>query len=81
MKKAERWQHLEKLENDANVLAAPGGQLILAHFMDVTASDDYLSIAGSVDACNHVEQRRFTVPRRPNNGHEFSLVDVKRQSF
>ncbi len=78
---AERRQQLKELEDDAQMFATPDGQLVFGHRMHRLAGDDDLPLAGVVDAGDHVEQRRFAVARRADDGHELAGHDVERDAF
>ena len=78
MQQAERRQHLEKLEDNAHMFAAPGGQLVFAHLVHFAAGNDHCSGGGVVDAGNHIQQGRFAIARGTDDGYKFPFFNVER---
>ena len=56
---------MEELEDDADLAAAPLGELVLAQRVHRLAQDDHFAGGGAVDAGDHVEQGRFAAARGP----------------
>src|SRR5689334_10843186 len=71
----ERRKQLEELEDDAKVLAAPGCKLILRHLVNGCAIDEDLTGGGTVDTCDHVQQRGFAAARLADYAHELTGID------
>jgi hypothetical protein len=60
-------QQLEELEHDPDVLPAPRGELLLAHLIDPPATDGNRPGGWTIDACDHVDDRRFAAAGRPHD--------------
>src|SRR5262249_18337544 len=57
--RGERGQELEKLKDDADMLATPASELVLAHLAHLAPREDDAPAGGPVDASQEVEQRRL----------------------
>ena len=68
---------LEELEDDAHVFAPPGGQLVLAHFVDFVSGDNHLAIGRAIDAGDHVEQGRLARSRQADDSQKLAILDLK----
>jgi hypothetical protein len=77
LQQAQGRQHLKELKDDADVLAAPGGETIFIHPVDPLAGHDDLAARRSIDARDHVEQGGFAVARRPDNRQKFTGLYLK----
>ena len=62
LERGQRRQQLEELEHDADVPAAPDGELLLAQQMDLLAVDRHRPVRRPVDAGDHVHDRATCRP-------------------
>lgn len=49
--------------------------------MDIFSTDDHLSIAGVIDSRNHVQERRFTIARWPDDHEKLTAMHLKGNAF
>src|SRR3990172_620654 len=70
-------QELEKLEDDAQLEAAPLRHLVLAQAMHGGVADPHLARSRSIDAGDHVKQGGLAAARFANDGDEFAFVDFQ----
>ena len=77
MQQAERRQHLEELEDDAHMLAAPGCQLVFAQLVHRLAGDDHLPGGWPVDAGDHIQQGGFAVAGGADDGDKLAGLTLK----
>ena len=76
----QRGQHrdqIELLEDEADVLVAPAGDLAVAERAQVLAEDADLAAGGPVHGGDQVQQRGFARARRPHERDELALVDLE----
>ena len=71
--RGEHGDQVVELEDEADVAAAPAGELALRELRHVGAGHDHLARRGPVDAGDQVEQRRLARARRAHQGHELAL--------
>ncbi len=62
-------------------MPTPQRHFILTQFIETFSRHLYLATGRSVDARDHIEQGRFAVAGRADNGDEFTGHDIKGQSF
>ena len=68
--RGERRQELEELEDDADMLATPSCELVLAHLAHLAPREDDAPARGPVDASEQVEQCRFAAAGWAVDGEE-----------
>src|SRR4051812_41547471 len=75
LERGQRRQELEELENDANVATTPDRQLLLTQRLDLLPVDDDGTFRRTVDAGDHVHDRRLAAPRRTDDSDHLAGVD------
>ena len=76
----QRRQQVERLEDEADVLAAQARELAVVHARDVLAGDVDRARAGRVEAGEQVHQRRLARARRAHDGGELAGREVERDA-
>src|SRR5579862_2227814 len=75
LERRQRRQQLEKLEDDADVSAAPDRELFLAHRVDPPPVNRDRAGGRPVDPRDQVQDRRLPTPRRPDDRHQLPRTD------
>ena len=70
--RGERGHELEELEDDADVVAAPDGELLLGHLIQAAAVDRHRAGGGPVDARDEVDDGRLAAARRAGHRHHLA---------
>src|SRR5208337_658262 len=65
------------LKNHADILLRQLGAFLALHGMNRLLSKPKLALPAVVEHGQHVEQRRFSRPRRSHNGDEFALLNLQ----
>ena len=73
----QRGDQVEELEDEADLLAAEVGELVLREVRDVDAVDDDASVGGRVDAAEEVEERGLARAARSDDRHELAARDAE----
>src|SRR5262249_13093431 len=76
----EHWQQVQMLEDEPDVLSAPGSQLPGRHRAHLRSSDADGAAGGPVEPGEHVEQGGFAGARGPHQRGERTLGYVQRQT-
>ena len=70
-------EEVERLEDEADVLVADRGELVVGQLADVLARQLVRAGVGDVEAAEHVHQRRLARTRRAHDRDEFAGVDIE----
>ena len=68
-------QQVEGLEDEAELVAAHGGELLVLHARQVLSGDEDAAGGGGVQAGHAVQEGGLTRARRPHDGHELAFGD------
>src|SRR6266446_732162 len=73
----QRWQQIEKLENEADLVAPDAREIVVGKLAELLALD--LDLAGSrtIQAPYQVQKRRFARAGWPDNRDHLALLDLK----
>ena len=66
---------MEELEDEADLLAADAGELLVGERADLVAVETVGAGAGSIEAADDVEQRRLARPRRSHDRDVLAIGD------
>src|SRR5437879_6219011 len=70
-------EQVVRLEDEADVLVADRGELVIGQLVDVLAGEHVCPAVGNVEAAKDVHERRLSRAGRAHDGHEFRGPDVE----
>ena len=73
-------EQIVRLKNEAEVLAADFGKLIVVHVGDIFVAEVIFAGRGAIETAEQVEQRRFAGAGRPHQGDEIPLREIQRHA-
>jgi hypothetical protein len=68
---------VERLEHEADRVAAQPGQGGLAHLVDTLPGQPQLTAGGPLQPAEQVQQRGLAAAARPHDGHRLATFDVQ----
>src|SRR6185369_13923918 len=77
--RGQRWDEMEELKHEADLLPPQLGQLILAKSRDLHIIDDDLATGRRIEACDEAEQRGLAAARRAKHGEKLPGADCEIQ--
>src|SRR6185436_3354808 len=75
LQRAQRRQQVEELEDEADLVAADAGQLVVAEAGERLAVDAHLAGGRAIEPADQVQQRRFAGARRSNDRDHLAARD------
>ena len=77
LEQRQRRQQLEELEDDADALAAPACQPVLAQLVHRLAQHHHLACGGAVDAGDHIEQGGLAAAGGTDDGDKLAGIHLQ----
>ena len=81
LQRGERRDQVEGLEDEAHLLAAHRGALVLAEQPQLLAVQQYAAAGGLVEAREQGQQRALAAPGGADDGHEAAVGKIERDTF
>src|SRR5439155_21285366 len=72
----QRRQQVEKLKDEADLVAANTSEIVIREFAKILAFDSNLAGCGPVKAADQVQERRLSRTGRSDNGDNLALLDM-----
>src|SRR5437016_3006438 len=75
------WQQVEKLEDEADLVAPDTREIVVGKFAKILAFDSNLAGCGPVEASDQVQERRLSRTGRSDNRDNLANLDIKTHVF
>src|SRR2546426_11784963 len=73
----QRWQQVEKLENEADLVAPDAREIVVGQLAELLTFDLDLAGCWPIQPPDQVQKRRFSRAGRPDNRDHLALLDLK----